>query len=121
MELVSFITTESGDDLIVSFAVIDQNDPHQIESLIILRTPKFEKYLEEWERCAAVSFERDADDIHDGLLEVAYSQKDQHLRMITQLKTYDLDLRKVDLGEISAMRKVFRKMNFDESIKLSGI
>ncbi len=33
METVAFISTENGDDLIVSFAVIDPADPTGIESL----------------------------------------------------------------------------------------
>jgi hypothetical protein len=41
-ELVAFITVETGDDLIVSFAVCEADDPTAIESLTILRTPKFE-------------------------------------------------------------------------------
>ncbi|MEA3090591.1 MAG: hypothetical protein QOJ04_1933, partial [Caballeronia sp.] len=45
METVAFISTENGDDLIVSFAVIDPADPTEIESLTLLRTPKYEHLL----------------------------------------------------------------------------
>src|SRR5262245_6087975 len=33
--------------------------PTDIESLTILRTPKYEAFLDEWERGASVSFDRD--------------------------------------------------------------
>ena len=45
--LVAFITAEMGDDLIVSFAICKPDDPTDIESLTILRTPKYEVFLDE--------------------------------------------------------------------------
>jgi hypothetical protein len=44
METVAFISTENGDDLIVSFAVIDPADPTEIESLTLLRTPMLKPF-----------------------------------------------------------------------------
>ncbi|MBV9731454.1 MAG: hypothetical protein JO275_01680, partial [Verrucomicrobia bacterium] len=52
---VSFISVETGDDLIVSFTVYQPDDPADVETLIVLRTPKHEQFLYEWERGAAVS------------------------------------------------------------------
>lgn len=49
MESVSFITTEEGDDLIVSFA-IENPEPGDVKSLILLRTLKYEFAFEEDER-----------------------------------------------------------------------
>ena len=57
-EFVAFITAQTGDDLIISFAVCQPDDPADIESLTILRTPKYEAFLDEWERGASVSFDR---------------------------------------------------------------
>nr|WP_199242084.1 hypothetical protein [Paraburkholderia sp. BL8N3] len=45
-----FISTENGDDLIVSFAVVDPTDATEIDSLTLLRTPKYEHLLGDWER-----------------------------------------------------------------------
>jgi hypothetical protein len=67
-KLSQFISTENGDDLIVSFAVIDPADPTEIESLTLLRTPKYEHLLADWERGVSVSFERYVED-DDELLE----------------------------------------------------
>jgi hypothetical protein len=39
MEEVSFIHTERGDDLIVSFAILGP-EPMEVKSLTLLRTPK---------------------------------------------------------------------------------
>ncbi|TCK32767.1 hypothetical protein B0G84_8645 [Paraburkholderia sp. BL8N3] len=50
METVVFISTENGDDLIVSFAVVDPTDATEIDSLTLLRTPKYEHLLGDWER-----------------------------------------------------------------------
>ena len=65
----SFITTEDGDDLIVSFALED-DEPGEVVSLTPLRTPKYESLLPEDERGVIVSHEVDFED------------EDQYLRRI---------------------------------------
>ena len=54
MEIVDFITVESGDDLIVSFAIRGA-EPNEIRSLTLLRTPKYEILLDDSERGVNVS------------------------------------------------------------------
>jgi hypothetical protein len=122
LELVAFITTQMDDDLVISFAVCKPDDPADIESLTILRTPKYEIILEAWERGASVSFQRDRR-IHETVLlrEVVYAFDDKCITLRTDRRTYKLDVRKVDPRELSAMCRVFRKMNFDSSIQLSGV
>jgi hypothetical protein len=121
-EPVSFISAEAGDDLIISFAVYQPDDPADVESLIILRIPNHERFLYEWERGAAVSFDRDpVTDERVLLREVVYSPEDKSIVLRTDHRTYRLDLRKVDPKELSAMCPVFRKMNFDSSILLTGV
>jgi hypothetical protein len=53
---VSFITTESGEDLIVAYA-ISMAEHGEIASLILQRTPKFEMLLPPEERGVAISHE----------------------------------------------------------------
>jgi hypothetical protein len=120
--LVAFITAQTGDDLIVSFAICRPDDPTDIESLTILRTPKYEFFLEEWERGASVSFDRDrkGDEIVV-LQEVVYAPDEKWIKLRTGHHTYKLDVRKVDPSELSTMCRVFRKMNFDSSIQLTGV
>jgi hypothetical protein len=121
-ELVAFITVQAGDDLVISFAVCKPDDPTDIESLTILRTPKYEVFLYEWERGASVSFGRDLQGDERVLLrEVVYASGDKFIKLRTGHHTYKLDVRKVDPSELSAMCRVFRKMNFDSSIQLTGV
>jgi hypothetical protein len=121
-ELVAFITVQTGDDLIVSFAVCQPDDPSDIESLTILRTPKYEFFLEEWERGASVSFRRNpARDEKVLLREVFYAPDEKSVTLRTDHETYNLDVRKVDPRELSAMCRVLRKMNFDSIIQLTGV
>ena len=121
METVAFISTENGDDLIVSFAVIDPADPTGIESLILLRTPKYEHLLGDWERGVSVSFERYVEDDEELLEELHLDRKSAVVRLTTSLRTYELDLRKVDEREVKVMRKVLTRMNYDRRIRLLGI
>jgi hypothetical protein len=121
-EPVSFISAETGDELIVSFTVYQPDDPADVETLIVLRTPKHEQFLYEWERGAAVSFDRDpVGDERVLLTEVVYVPDEKSIVLRTEGRTYNLDLRKVDSKELTAMCRVFRKMNFDASIRLIGI
>jgi hypothetical protein len=83
-ELVAFITTQAGDDLVISFAVCKPDDPTDIESLTILRTPKYEVFLYEWERGASVSFGRDLQGDERVLLrEVVYASGDKCITLRT--------------------------------------
>jgi hypothetical protein len=55
MELVSFISCELDEtDMIVSFAVHPSEDSVEVESLTLMRTPKYEIVLDEWKRGASV-------------------------------------------------------------------
>ena len=121
-ELVAFITAQTGDDLVISFAVCKPDDPTDIESLTILRTPKYEFFLDESERGASVSFDRELEGDERMLLrEVVYASDDKCITLRAGHHTYKLDVRKVDPTELSAMCGVFRKMNFDSSIQLTGV
>jgi hypothetical protein len=90
--------------------------------LTILRTPKYEAFLYEWERGASVSFDRGLEgDERELLREVFYAPDDKRITLRTGHYTYKLDVRKVDPSELSAMCDVFRKMNFDSIIRLTGV
>jgi hypothetical protein len=121
METVAFISTENGDDLIVSFAVIDPADPTEIESLTLLRTPKYEHLLADCERGVSVSFERYVEDDEELLEELHLDRKSAVVRLTTSLRTYGLDLRKVDEKDVKAMRNVLSRMNHDGRFRLLGI
>ena len=119
MERVAFITAETGDDLVLSFAVQCHDDASEIESLILLRTPKYEFILEEYERGVNVSFGQ----FEDGelLREICYSAEEGTVCIQTPSRKYEMDVHKVDPDELKKMRKLLRKMNYDQSFRTSGV
>ena len=117
MRTVSFIHTESKDDLIVSFALCLADDPTDVESLTLLRT-KYEVFLEERERGVKVSFELE----EKGLLkEVAFHRDAATVHVRTSECSFELDLRSVERVEIKDMLKVLKLMNFDGRLEISEL
>lgn len=114
-ETVSFLTTEDGDDLIVSFAIED-DEPGEVVSLILLRTPNYESLLPDRERGVSVSHEVDFDD------EQQYLRRIRLAVPITTIdstrRTYELDVSRVDSAEIKAARQILTRMNFDHRFVL---
>src|ERR1700730_17579878 len=99
-KFVAFITVQTGDDLVISFAICKPDDPADIESLTIVRTPKYELFLEERERGASVSFQRDREADETVLLrEVFYAPDDKCITLRTGHRSYKLDVRKIDPSE----------------------
>ena len=123
MDTVSFLSVETGKDLIVAFALMIPEDPEEIRSLILHRCPMVESVLDRSERGVRVTLELEDedDDDPDMLDEVHWEAQTAIMRLKTRHKTYELDLRKVDASSISSMRKVLKKMNHDRIVRLSGI
>jgi len=121
MELALTINTESGDDLIVSIGVRGEEDPTTLEWLNLIRTPKYEPILEDYERGVSVSFDRYYEDEKDFLAAIEYLKADNIVRIKTSSHAYELDVRKVDPPELKEMRQVLRKMNFDQRFQMLGI
>lgn len=121
METVAFITIQTGDDLILSFAVQALDDWEEIESLIFMRTPKYEFLLEEHERRVSAHFERYGDDEDDYLEAFEYLRADEIIRIKTRLHDYELDVRKVEAKDLRSMARILHKLNFDQKVKLSGV
>ncbi len=117
MKDVSFITTESGDDLIVSFA-ISGSDPLIVKSLILLRTPKYEFLLDDAERGVNVSYEDFLDD-EDDPLEAIDIQK-RVVTIITRHRRYTLNVGGVDNEDLEEAQEILKQMNFDNRFELRG-
>ena len=107
--------------MILSFAVQRRDDPAEIESLLLLRTPKYEFIFEEHERGVKVSFERHKSDEVDLLRQVDYSESDAVVRIKTTSRMYELDLRKVSAEEVKKMRTLLMKMNVDRKFETSDV
>lgn len=118
MYRVNFITTEKGDDLIVSFAVAAGDLPGDIISLTLLRTPKYEFILDPDERGVSVFWEEDEE---ENELLLAVELFGDSVKLDTTQREFILDVSHVDDLELRRMRQVLQKMNFDKKITLKGI
>jgi hypothetical protein len=89
-----------------------------ILSLTLLRTPKYEFILNPNERGVSVSWEEDEDESE---LLLAVERSKNVVKLNTTRREFTLDLSHVDDDDLSRMRKVLHKMNFDRAIKLTGV
>ena len=118
MQSVQFISCEDdGADQIVSFALA--YGEMEIRSLILLRTPKFEAMLDEAERGVSVSLE-DGTGKDGDVLKVVKSEANR-VTIETQNSKYDLDVSKVDRAEVSEMKALIVRMNFDNRFRIEDI
>ena len=115
MKEVSFIHTERGDDLIVSFAVLGP-EPMEVKSLTLLRTPKYEFILDADERGVTVSFDDFPDEARDLLRAIAIWEG--KIEIVTGQHRYLLNVRKVDEEDMQEAQEVLKRMNFDQSFEL---
>ncbi len=118
MESVRFISCEDdGTDQIVSFALA--YGEWEVRSLTLLRTPKFEALLDEAERGVSVSLEdQTGEDVY--LLRVVKWEA-SHVTIETQESKYDLDVGRVDPAEVSEMKSLIRRMNFDNRFRIDDV
>jgi hypothetical protein len=101
LEKVRFITSEDdGTDLIIAFA-LEAGGPADIKSLILLRTPKYEPFLYEYERGVSVSLEGE-DKEERVLLKTIRMSKGTVLIEDTTI-TYELDVPDVEEDEIQSI------------------
>jgi len=113
-----FISMEdTGTDLILSFAL--GTSGIDIRSLILMRTPKYEPLLEEWERGVSVSLEGEFEE--DLRMLKAFKVQDRSVIIETHQHVYQLNLSKVDLKEMKAMNVFIAKMNFDHSFLVENV
>jgi len=118
-EPVIFISVESGDDLIVSFFVVSPDDPTDGRSLILMRSPKWDSLLPEWERRVRVSDENltDEEEREDNFLERIRLGRST-AEIVSTYYCRKLDLRKIEKSELKAAKKLLKKMNYDKHFKL---
>ena len=114
-EVVGFVTTEDGDDLVVSFA-LEGDEPGEVVSLILLRTPKYESLRPDEERGVSVSYDADAEDEGEYLRRVRLAEPVSTIE--STRRRYELDLSQVDRQELAAARRILARMNFDRRFVL---
>jgi hypothetical protein len=116
MKQVSFISVEDeAPDLILSFAIWHP-ELDDIRSLILLRTPKYEVFLDEAERGVNVSCEAWMNDQDEMLKRVEL--RDEIITIITTEHRFDLEISKVDEDEIEEAKKILNRMNFDDRFEI---
>jgi len=115
-EIVNFITTQDGDDLVVSFAIAT-GVPGDVVSLTLIRTPKFEFGLPEEDRGVCVW--------HECIPETDVLEHLQRIRVAppvvsiaTTQRFYELDVSKVEPDELHSAQQVLEQMNFDKRFVL---
>jgi hypothetical protein len=114
MERVDFITTESGDDLIASFAI--GNDEGEIRSLTLMRTPKHEFILNDAGRGVSVS-DDDREEDADLLEEIEF--RGDEVRIVSRHTDHQLDCSRVDAEELEYAKEILRAMNFDSRFRIN--
>jgi hypothetical protein len=57
----------------------------------------------------------------DFLQKVDYVEADATVRIQTLSHMYELDVRKVEADELKKMRKILKKMNYDQKFQTSGV
>ncbi len=120
LELVQFMTSEIGDDLIVSFFVAEPHEPGLGRSIILMRDKKFEHLVAECDRGVKVSDEDfpENDEADNNFLE-GIRIGNTVAEIETTHRKYKLDLRNVGEPEMRAAKKVLKKMNHDKRFKLT--
>ena len=91
----------------------------EIRSLALLRTPKFETMLDVTERGVSVSLEDQTGDYADVLTVVRIEANS--ITIETQSSKYDLDISGVDPAEVSEMKALIERMNFDGRFRIEDI
>ncbi|MGH7553440.1 MAG: hypothetical protein ACREMQ_10500 [Longimicrobiales bacterium] len=107
-ELVAFITVVDGKDLIVAYAIA-LDDPGEIASLNLHRTPKYEFILPREERGVAVSHELYPNGDRELLRHIVV--KGMQVDIETDVRTYLLDISKVSPKESARAREVLQRMH----------
>lgn len=116
MEPVDFITLESGDDLIVSFAIAG-GYPGDVISLTLLRTPKYELFLDPDERGVNISRDDLLESEEDMLAAIRWEGTTVSL-LTTEGRKYELDVHRVRDEKIREAKRILGKMNADRSFRM---
>ena len=114
MDMVNFIHTEDGTDIILSLS-FDEDTEFGIDGFTIIRTPKFEFALMPHERGACVSWDEETD-IIEIIKEITC--KDNELTFVSNLRSYQFDISRLSNEERDQLWKTIDRMNFDGTIRI---
>jgi hypothetical protein len=114
---VSFITTIPGDDLVVVYAIA-LDEPGEIASLILQRTPKYEFLLPQEERGVVVSHELYPGEDREMLRRISVNGSEVDVE--TTLRTYRLDIAGVHPEEVVSAHDLLKRMHEHGRFRLDG-
>jgi hypothetical protein len=117
METVSFIHTEDGTDLILAFAIADEEAPGEIISLTLLRTPELEFIFEPEERGVTVSREDIPESERDLLRSIRW--KGDSVQIATaDGRRYALDCHRLATEDVREAKRILERMHFDDAFEI---
>lgn len=115
-ERVMFLSIETGEDLILSFAIAREGDlDGDVVSLILMRS-KYEFLLPEEERGVSVSHESWRDT--DGELLRRLVWAGDQVDVESTVRRYRLDVSRVDASEVQRGKRLLQRMNEDRRFVL---
>jgi hypothetical protein len=114
-ERVLFLGLESGDDIIVSFAIA-QAEPGEVMSLILHRS-KYESFLPPEEQGVQVSHE--AYEVEEREFLQRLSWKGGEVVVESTVRRYLLDIFSVDPSEVEKAKRLLKRMNRDSRFSLT--
>lgn len=115
MDKVNFIHTEVDTDIIISLS-FDEDTEFGIVGFIIIRTPKYEFALSPHERGACVNWDEETD-LREIIKEIICIGNE--ITFVSNIRSYQFDISKVNKGEISELWTTIDRINFDNSIKIN--
>ena len=89
----------------------------QIESLILMRTPIYENFLDDHERGVSVSFKN----IEDNFRLKSVMLGEDIVEISDEENKYVLDMRRVDKEDINELEGILKKMNFDNRFTIGRV
>jgi hypothetical protein len=114
---VDFISLEDDEkDIIVSFAIPD--DETGIKSLILHRTLFCEELLPDEERGVRVSLEGEPDAGETLNMLESIEISDQHIKINAKCRSYVVDVSKIDGENISELKALVEKQNYDHRFRI---
>ena len=113
MDIVQFTTIEDNVDLVLSFS-FSEGTEYGIDGFCIQRTPEYEFALKPHERGASIDWQDDDEIILVKQVELSR----EVIKINSKYAEYCFDLSQLPDEEYSAIIKILKRMNFDNTFTL---
>jgi hypothetical protein len=117
----SFLTADDcPPDLFLAF-VQGSNPVGVCKSLILMRTKKYEKFLDEIERGVSISWEDDVEEPEFDEIITSFEWNKTQAIITSPQRTFEVDISDIQKEELKGMEKILKKMNSDRCFTLKKI